>query len=83
MNKKVSWDSFRATGLLWFINRSLHLFGYAITVVVDDKGKVTDAYPAKCKFRGFDYKSEEKGFKRVTKFFGKNWERLLKECKDE
>lgn len=80
MTNRVSWETFRKTGLLWFINRTLHLFGYAIAVEVNDEDKIIGAYPMKCKFRGFNYKAEEKGFKRVTKYFGRNWEKLLKDC---
>lgn len=51
--KRKSWQEFRATGMLWWVNRALHLFGWAIVVEVDDAGEVADAYPARVKFRGF------------------------------
>lgn len=28
MIKRKSWEKFRESGLLWFVNRSLHLFGW-------------------------------------------------------
>lgn len=62
---------FRAAGLLWWLNRSLHLFGWAIVLdcECDDDGKViavTNAYPQRVKWRGFPEQSEEDGFKRLS-----------------
>ena len=34
-----SWDEFRKAGMLWFVNRMLHLVGWAMVVDVDDKNK--------------------------------------------
>lgn len=31
--RRRSWEDFRNTGLLWFVNRVLHLFGWAIVLV--------------------------------------------------
>jgi hypothetical protein len=67
--RKKTWDTFRETGQLWLVNRSLHLFGWAIVVEVDDTTHaVTGAYPARVKWRGFSPASEEQGFRRVTAF---------------
>jgi len=75
MLKRTSWKTFRNSGLLWFVNRTLHLFGWAIVF----EPSTNLAYPARTKFRGFRYKEEEKGFKKVSKFMVKNADRLLKE----
>ena len=45
MVKKKTWQEFRKTGLLWFINTILHAFGWAIVVEVE-KEEITGAYPA-------------------------------------
>lgn len=56
---KKTWDEFRAAGLLFFINSILHAFGWALVVEVDDDSKkVTDCYPARVTFRGFDVESQ-------------------------
>lgn len=69
MVEKRSWEEFRATGLLWWVNRALHLFGWAIVVIVEEgTDKVLDAYPARVQFRGFDRESEEEGFKQVSTY---------------
>jgi hypothetical protein len=79
MIEKISWEQFRASGLLWFINRIIHLFGMTIVVECDKDGNVKDVYPAKCKFRGFGGKSESEGFKNITEFLEKNIPRLKEE----
>lgn len=44
MVKKKTWQEFRKTGLLWFMNTILHAFGWAIVVEVE-RGEITGAYP--------------------------------------
>jgi len=78
MIKKQSWATFRNNGLLWWINRTLHLFGWAI-VYEFDNGKITDVYPARCKFRGFNTDTESKNFVKLSKYLTKNAEKLLEE----
>ncbi len=66
MIEKREWKEFQNAGLLWWVNRTLHLFGWAIVVEQEEDGTITKAYPARCKFRGFEESSEEEGFKRLT-----------------
>jgi hypothetical protein len=81
MIKKMSWKEFQETGLLWWINRGLHLFGVVIVIEVEDDGSVTDAYPARCSYRGFDTNTEENGFKSLTKFLEQESPRLQDDVK--
>lgn len=66
MLERRPWNEFRDAGLLWWINRQLHLFGWALVVEVDEDGKTTECYPARCDFRGFDEGAETRGFQRLT-----------------
>ena len=77
-----TWKEFRDSGLLWFINSILHVFGWAITVAMDD-GKVIDAYPARVKFRGFSESSNTTGYKKVSKYLNDNAKRLLEEALED
>ena len=61
-----SWDEFRQAGLLWWINRQLHLFGWAVAVEIDEENRVKNVYPARCTFRGFSPDSETEGFTQLT-----------------
>ena len=85
MVKKKSWEEFRKSGLLWFINTTLHLFGWAIVFdyrVFDkekDIGDLIGVYPARVKFRGFDNESNDDGYLKVTKYMKENSDTLLKE----
>lgn len=81
MVKKKSWQEFRDSGLLWWINMILHTFGWAITVEMED-GKITDAYPARVKFRGFADKNNTDGYIKVSKYMKENAKKLLEEAKE-
>ena len=61
------WLAFRDSGLLWWVNRSLHLFGWVIVFDYDDSGNLNEVYPAHCKFRGFGEVDEGQGFARLTR----------------
>ena len=81
MISRVSWERFRKDGMLWFVNRLLHFFGYAIVFDFYDKGskkgKLKEVYVARCKFRGFGTTSETNGYERVTKYMKRNADRLV------
>jgi hypothetical protein len=85
MNKK-SWKEFHETGLLWWINRALHLFGWTlhlfgwtIVFVIEDTGEISDVYPARCSFRGFNQLDEDEGFRKLTGYMEKSAAELNRE----
>lgn len=79
-----TWKEFKDAGLLWFINSILHLFGWAITLIIDtETNEVKTAFPARTKFRGFDQDTNSDGYKNVTKYIADNINELLKECSDD
>ena len=83
MVTRESWENFRGTGLLWFINTILHVFGWAICVDVDpDTKEVIDSYPSRVKFRGFEDKYNDDGYKKVTKYMLDNVNELYKDTLD-
>jgi len=84
MTEERTWDEFRKSGLLWWVNRTLHLFGWAIVVEVDETNEhVTRAYPARCKFRGFAEESETRGFRNLTNYMHTESEGLLSDLDKE
>ena len=82
MVNKKNWKEFREAGLLWWVNMILHTFGWALVVEVDEEGEITEAYPARVKFRGFDEKSNTKGYTRVSEYMKENAGALLEESKE-
>ena len=64
--RKHTWAEFRESGMLWLVNRSLHLFGWAIVVSTEDTGETLGAFPARTEWRGLSPESDERGFRRVT-----------------
>jgi len=83
MVSKKSWQQFRSTGLLLFVNQILHIFGWAICYDFDDKNKFKEVYPARVKFRGFSEKSVLKSYLKISNYLSKNIKFLLKEAKDD
>ena len=81
MVEKKSWKEFRDSGFLWWINMILHTFGWAI-VLETDNGKIINAYPARVKYRGFDMKSTENGYIKVSEYMDENSKELLEEARN-
>lgn len=63
--EEESWKQFRDTGLFHFANEFLHMFGWCICLSIDDKGKITAAFPQRCSYTGFSEESNEKSYKKV------------------
>lgn len=76
-----SWEQFRKSGLLWFINSILHLFGWAIVMIMTD-GKVTNVYPARVPYRGFSENDNTDGYAKVTRYLKDNIDELDMEASD-
>jgi len=81
MIEEKTCKEFRETKLLWFINQTLHLFGWAIVYEFEDK-EVKRVYPARVKFRGFDEKNNSKGYEGLSKYLKDNISELYEETKD-
>lgn len=79
MIDRKSWDEFRKTGLFMFANTILHAFGWAIVVEVNDKNEVTEAFPARVKFRGFSDTDTEEMHKKIGNYLSENATDLRKE----
>lgn len=61
--ERVTWNEFRGKGLLWFVNRILHAFGYCIVISQDtDTGEIKECFPAKTNWRGFPREDENEGY---------------------
>lgn len=67
MGKKLTPTEFRRTGLLWYLNQQLHLFGLALVVQINDD-KSEELYVQETDFRGFSVDANDTGYRRVTKY---------------
>ena len=81
MVKKKTWEEFRNTGMLWFINMILHAFGWSIVYLLNEDDEFIDVYPARVKFRGFDEKSNTEGYIKISQFLKDNSNALYEEAK--
>lgn len=79
--REKSWKEFQEAGLLWWINRLLHTFGWAIVLEFDAVG-ITRCYPARVQARGFERSDEEAGFVRLTHWMEKHSEELRSEIEE-
>lgn len=83
---RKTWTEFRSCGLLWFVNMILHTFGWAIVMEMDSdengKSKVTDVYPARVGFRGFNEKSNSVGYSQLSEYLKDNASDLAEEASD-
>ena len=73
MNRKEVklWNEFKDSGLLWWVNSQLRLFGMSIYFKYDENGDIVSAYPARCKSRGFREEENINGYVQVTDFIQK------------
>jgi hypothetical protein len=79
---RKSWDEFRRTGLLWFVNTLLHTFGWAIVIEYDDEVKdaVVGVYPARVTYRGFPKEAEDAARKNLAEYMRENADELYDEA---
>ena len=80
---KKTWKEFRETGLLWFINRIIQLFGWVIVVAEGQKNGIYYAYPARTNARGFSEQTETKNFLKLSNYMKDNAEELFTEQIEE
>lgn len=81
MVKEQTWENFRDSGLLWWINMILHTFGWAI--VFDYEGEeLKRVYPARVKFRGFNESSNTDGYRKVSHYLANNINELKQEANE-
>jgi len=84
MITEKTWEEFQSIGLLWFVNRLLHLFGWAIVFSIDiESRKILQVFPARVRFRGFHDKDETEGFHNLTNYLHNNSSSLLEDFKND
>jgi len=70
---RSDWKVFEKAGLLWFVNRILHVFGWVIVFVEDDKtGEIQAVYPARTTMLGFELEVDEAGQKKFVEALRRN-----------
>jgi hypothetical protein len=63
-----SWEEFRETGLLYFINSFLHIFGWEITAYIDGEGKTVECCPTQTDFREINIDSAKLSYKKLARY---------------
>lgn len=84
MVENKTWEEFRNTGLLWYINTMLHVFGWAIALHVDEQtNEVVGGTPSRVKHRGFSEKVGSDNRIKISEYLKNNINDLCKEAKEE
>ena len=68
--------------MLWFVNTILHAFGWAIVVELNDNGDIISCFPARVKFRGFDVKTNTRGYIALSEYLEQNIGSIVEEAKE-
>jgi hypothetical protein len=82
MIDKKTWKEFRESGLLWWINMILHTFGWSIVIDIEKDGTITNCYPARVKFRGFNNENNTAGYIKVSEYLEKNIQEIKEEAEN-
>jgi len=82
MLERREWAEFKDSKLLWWINRSLHIFGWAIVYSVEKDGSISEVYPARTSYRGFSSEDEAEGFIGLTEYVQNNIYKLVEETRE-
>lgn len=84
MVSERSWEEFRDSGLLLYVNQILQPFGWSFVLSgnydKNKKFKVDRGYPAHTKYRGFSEKSIEESYRKISKYLAANAVQLDKEA---
>lgn len=80
MLKEITPKEFQDRGMVWYLNQQLHLFGMALAIHTDKDG-TQKLVPCECKFRGFDDRTNDEGYIKVTNYISKNIDRLEEDIK--
>lgn len=76
--ERKSWEEFESTGLMWWVNKTLKLFGYAIVLDINSDDSVRDAYPAKVSFIQSVSGIDDAGLKKLSRYTAAEADRLNK-----
>ncbi len=79
MVREQSWQAFKESGLLWWMNMVLHTFGWAIVFDYEEK-ELKRVYPARVRFRGFSEDSNTDGYRKVSRYLLHNADELRQEA---
>jgi hypothetical protein len=82
MIERMTWEEFKDTGLLMFVNQFLHIFGLCLVSEYHEPGgEMVDFYPARTKYRGFTEDQAEKSYKKLYTYIQSNIQELWEDIK--
>lgn len=71
--RKTEWKEFHNTGLLFYINTILHVFGWCLVFEMEH-GEILNVYPARTEYRGFAEDTQEEEYIKISEYLAENAE---------
>jgi len=65
--EKATWEEFQKSRLLWWVNRSLRLFGWSIALEVQNN-VIVGAYPVKTDATAYPEEFEKQAFQELKEY---------------
>lgn len=75
-----SWEKFKNSGLLWWINMILHTFGWEIMYYFNADKEITNVRPRRTASRGFGEDTNDIGYTKVSQYLNEHATELLKDA---
>lgn len=75
-----TWIEFKNSGMLFFANLILQVFGWSIVIILSEEGEFLDAYPARSKYRGFNDESMKRGYTRISEYMRDHYDELIRDA---
>jgi len=80
---RILTKDFVGTGMLWFVNRILHAFGFQLSYDADPTtGALSDFYVCRTIYRGFGDAIEDEGYQNVAEYLSTTAPSLFSEIQD-
>ena len=79
---QVPWTFLEETGILWYINTVISVYGVCIVIKRDKNGKRPRAVPIRTRFRGFADVVNDQEIVKLTRYIASVWPALLEEVED-
>ncbi len=76
---RKTWTEFKNSGMLFFANLILQVFGWSIVIIISDDGDFLDAYPARTKYRGFSEESMNRGYLKISEYMRDHCDELVRD----
>jgi hypothetical protein len=80
--RRVSWEFMEESGILWYINTMIAVYGVYIAIKRDKNGKRPIAIPCRTSFRGFEDRINDEQIVKLSRYLATCASELLEEAEE-